>query len=346
MSTTAAPSGFRVLVGVASLVVVVAGLKAAAGFFLPVLLGFFLAILAAPLLSALLRRRVPGWLAILLTLIFLLVLVAAFAVFVAGSLDKVSALAPQYQERIQELSLPLLGRLQGWGVDISTTNLEKLLKVDQLFGFLAGALGKAAALLSEGFLVLLITAFLFVEGLSFRRKVARIFGGDAAVMRRLDRISEEVQRYLVIKTAVSALTGFVIGVWLWIMGLDLPVFWGVTAFALNYIPNVGAVISGVPAVLLALVQLGPGPALGVVAAYTVPHFVIGNFLEPAVMGKHLGLSPVVVLLSLLFWGWVWGIVGALLAVPLTMVIKILLENLPGFTWLSALLEQAPASEAP
>lgn len=335
MSEPQALSAPRPVVAAAALVVVVAGLKAAASVFVPVLLGFFLAVPALPVLAWLRRRGVPGWLAIPLILLGLALLVFGFGAFVATSLDRITELAPAYQARLEELAQPLIERARQEGLEV-----DKLFNVDRLFGLFSGLVGGLATLLSEGVLVLLITVFILVEALGFPRKLGAAVASER-VHARLGRAYREIQHYLLLKTVVSAATGLFVGVWLWIQGVDLPLFWGVTAGLLNYIPNLGAFISAIPPVLLALVQIGPWGAVGAAAAYLTAHFIIGNLVEPQLMGHQLGLSPLTVLLSLLFWGFVWGIVGALLAVPLTMVIKIVLENSPRLAWLGKLMEHAP-----
>ncbi len=340
MSSEAASSAPRPVIAAAALVIIVAGLKAAASVFVPVLLGFFLAVPALPALAWLRRRGVPGWLAILLILLGLALLVFGFGAFVATSVDRITELAPTYQARLEELARPWLERARAEGLEV-----DKLFNLERLFSLFSGLVSGLATLLSEGVLVLLITVFILVEALEFPRKLG-VAVGSVAVHDRLKRAYREIQHYLFLKTVVSAATGLFIGVWLWIQGVDMPLFWGVTAGLLNYIPNLGAFISAIPPVLLALVQIGPLGALGAAAAYLVAHFIIGNLVEPQLMGHQLGLSPLTVLLSLLFWGFVWGIVGALLAVPLTMVIKIVLENSPHLTWLGKLMEHAPKAASP
>ena len=159
----------------------------------------------------------------------------------------------------------------------------------------------------------------------------------------MTKVVTEVQEYLVIKTFLSLLTGVLLGCWCWIMDLDFPVLLGLVAFVLNYVPTIGSIIAGAPAVLLALIQpgLGLGHALIVAAGYFVVNTVFGNLIEPNLLGRRLGLSTLVVILSLIFWGWVWGPVGALLAVPLTMVVKIMLENTSDLRWVAVLLDKSP-----
>ena len=149
--------------------------------------------------------------------------------------------------------------------------------------------------------------------------------------------SQHAKRYLVIKTLISAATGLVIWLWLLILGVDYPVLWGTLSFLLNYVPNIGAIIAALPVALLALVQLGVGSALLTVLGFAVVHIVVGNIIEPKLMGKGLSLSTLVVFLSMVFWGWVLGPIGMILSVPMTSLVKIALESYEGTRGLAIML---------
>ena len=156
----------------------------------------------------------------------------------------------------------------------------------------------------------------------------------------------QVQNYLAIKTAVSVFTGVLVGIWVWALGLDLPLLWGLVAFIFNYIPNLGSILAAVPAVLLALVQFGPGRAAVVASGYLAINLVFGNDVEPMMLGRRLGLSTLVVFMSRVFWGWVWGPVGMLLSVPLTMMLKIAMENTEDLRWVAVMLDKNTPSAPP
>jgi AI-2 transport protein TqsA len=185
--------------------------------------------------------------------------------------------------------------------------------------------------------------FLLLEATGLPRKLR-----DAIGSRRSERLEwfgtvmSEVQRYLALKTLISAMTGLLIAASAWLLGVDFAMLWGVLAFFLNFIPNVGSIIAAVPAVLVALLQHGIGTALALAAVYIAVNMVIGNLIEPALFGRRLGLSTLVVVLSLVFWGWVWGPVGMFLSVPLAMATKIMLDNTSGYRWVAALMAGAPA----
>ena len=202
------------------------------------------------------------------------------------------------------------------------------------------------AFLGNTFVVLLVMAFLLAEATVFPFKFRAILGPQADDGLRLTKVIGEVQEYLGIKTAVSLTTGLLIGLVAWLLGLDLPILLGLIGFVLNYIPTVGSILAAVPAVVLSLLQFGtPGHLVAVLAAYVAINTVFGNIIEPSLLGRRLGLSTLVVILSLLFWAWLWGPVGALLAVPLTMVVKIMLENTEDLRWIAILLDKSPPQAA-
>jgi AI-2 transport protein TqsA len=145
-------------------------------------------------------------------------------------------------------------------------------------------------------------------------------------IQRVRNLRQIAKRYLVIKTLTSAAAGLAILVWLLIIGVDYPVLWATLSFLLNYVPNIGAIIAALPVALLALVQLGVGSAFLTVLGFVVVHIVLGNLIEPKVMGKGLSISTLVVSLSMVFWGWVLGPIGMILSVPMTSLVKIALES--------------------
>ena len=197
--------------------------------------------------------------------------------------------------------------------------------------------------MSNFFLVVLTTVFILTEASGFARKIQIALGDRGSGLLNLSGVMTQVHRYLVIKTAISLVTGVILGTWVWILGVDFPVLWGLLTFLLNYIPNLGSIMAAVPPVLLALIQPGGGLTVAIMVAvgYITVNLAFGNVVEPRVMGQRLGLSTLVVFLSLVFWGWVWGGVGMLLSVPLTMVVKIVLENSSELRWIAVLLDKSP-----
>jgi AI-2 transport protein TqsA len=341
-----ATSGTRTLLALASLVIVVAGLKAGAGILVPVALALFLAVIWLPLLFWLRRKGVPRGLAVFLTILPAVVALSMLGLIVSQSLSNVAEVAPHYGERLKELAAPLTERLAARGIDVSTWFTSEVLDLGRLMDLTANTFAGVAVALSMSVLVPLVMVFILLEAMGFREKLAWALGRDTHVVERFAKINREVQDYLVIKSAVSLATGLLAGTALWLIGVDFPLLWGFLAFLLNYVPNIGSVVAAVPPVLIALVQLGVGRALLVALVYLAINMLLGNLLEPTLMGRRLRLSPLVVLLSLLFWGWVWGPVGMILSVPLTMVAKILLENIEGLAWVARLLDHPRSAREP
>lgn len=204
--------------------------------------------------------------------------------------------------------------------------------------FVSGAVGRAAQVVATAFVVFLVMAFMLIEATVLPDKLRLAFGVAPGEGYRPVHIVKEIRTYLAIKSGASATTGLLIGVFTHVMGLDFPILLGVTAFLLNYVPTVGSIVAAIPAVVLSLLLDGSlGHLVAVAAGYVFVNTLIGNIVEPNLMGRSLGISTLAVVLSLLFWGWVWGPLGALLSVPLTAVVKIWLENTPDLNWAAILL---------
>ncbi len=338
--------GARFLVVLASAVVVVAGLRAGAPILLPFFLALFLAILSLPIMLWLQRRGVPPALAILLAV---LVDVAVFGVIVLLASQSVADFQdrlPRYATRLQTLFDSWLAGLQDRGVPVSDYLSDEFVSVNAIMDFVGGLLGRVAVFLSNTFIVVLIMVFILAEATIFPNKFQSVLGETDGDMGRFAKISGEVLEYLAIKTLVSLATGVTIGVWAWIMGLDFPILLGLIGFLLNYVPTIGSILAAIPAILLSLIQFGGiGSILLVGLGYGVINVVFGNLIEPQLLGRRLGLSTLVVILSLIFWAWAWGPVGALLAVPMTMVVKIMLEHTQDLRWVAVLLDKSAPKAA-
>jgi AI-2 transport protein TqsA len=333
----------RVLLTLASLIVVVAGLKAAQPILIPVLLALLLAILCTPAVFWLRRHRVPTVAAVLLVVVVLLGLFSIFGVVVGGSINGFMDAAPRYQERIDELGTSIREWLQERGVDAGEIDTSEVFQPGSLIAFLGRGLTALLSTLSNTFVVTLILVFMLLEAAGLPIKVQAAMGSADADLGRFSKAAREIQKYLGIKTAVSAATGLLIGTWVAVLGLDFALTWGFLAFLLNFIPNIGSIIAAVPAVLLALVQLGLAKAILVAAGFLVVNVVLGNIVEPQLMGRTLGMSTLVIFLSLVFWGWLWGPVGMFLSVPLTMILKIGMENSRDLKRVAIMLDSARAA---
>jgi predicted PurR-regulated permease PerM len=200
-------------------------------------------------------------------------------------------------------------------------------------------------MLTNAFLILLTVVFILLEASGFPTKLSAIFSNAEGMFADLDRITNSVKYYLAIKTLTSLVTGVCIAIWLAVQGVDFPILWGLLAFLFNFVPSIGSIIAAIPAVLLAFIQLGIGSALFTVLGYGIVNVVIGSVIEPRVMGRGVGLSALVVFISLVFWGWVLGPIGMLLSVPLSIILKIVLENNEDTRWIAILLGSEKSAEA-
>jgi predicted PurR-regulated permease PerM len=183
--------------------------------------------------------------------------------------------------------------------------------------------------------------FILAETTVFPFKFRAILGSRGKGRIDLAKTIREIQAYLGIKLLVSLATGVVAGLFCWAVKLDVPLLLGVIAFVLNFVPTIGSIIAAVPAMGLAFILHDVDGVVLVAIGYFAINTVFGNIIEPQLMGRRLGLSTLVIVLSLLFWFWVWGPIGALLSVPLTMVLKIMLENTPDLRWAAVLLDKVP-----
>jgi predicted PurR-regulated permease PerM len=327
----------RTLFVLAAFVIVVSGMRAAETLMVTFLLSCFFAIVCAPPFMYMQRKGLPAWLSLILVVIFILLMQVVFITIVTQSLGELSQNMPLYQERLRSLTGDLLNLLVGLGIEVPRATLMQQFDPSTIFKLVANALGSLGGVLSNSFLIILTVIFMLFEGASLPAKLRYAFGEHSTHMQHVQRFLDNVKKYTTIKAAISFLTGLLIYVWLLMLDVDFALLWAVVAFLFNFVPNIGSIIAAVPAVLLALIQLGPVTAMLTAAGYVVVNTVMGNIIEPRYMGRGLGLSTLVVFLSLVFWGWVLGPVGMLLSVPLTMLLKIALESSEETQWLAIML---------
>jgi len=321
----------------AAIVVLIAGMRAAADIVVPVLLALFLAFVSSPLVFRLSRTRMPYPLAVSVVLLLELAALGTLGVLMGSSVGRFEQRLPVYRSRLGELYRELADLLASQGVRLEPEGLGGGLDPGAVMDLIGTTLTGLGAVLGNMLLVVLVLAFSLFDAARVWRKVEAHFAGTAAGDHVLTAISTEINRYLSVKSATSITTGALVGVWCAVLDVDFAVMWGLLAFLLNYIPTVGSLLAAIPPILVALVVHGPGSALAVMAGYLVVNISIGNVIEPRLMGRALGMSPVVVLLSIVVWGWVLGPVGALLSVPLTMILKIALANTREWAWIADLM---------
>lgn len=332
--------GYHSLLTLAALVVVIAGLKAASSIIVPVLLAAFLAVLSFPPMRALHRRGLPKWAAFIVVFLGVIVAMVAISAILTNSVRDLTENIPTYQQHIQDQLTPLLAWAAGYGVQLSATELAENLSAQSAMSYLAVGLGAISSMLSNTFFVLLTMVFIIAEAAGFESKIRIAIGSPSADLSRYSKVLDDLQAYLGIKTMVSLVTGLLAGLLCYFAGVDFPLLWALLAFLLNYIPTLGSIIAAAPPVLFLLIELGWKRALIVAIGYVAINLIMGNVIEPRLMGRRLGLSTLVVFLSLVFWGFVWGPLGMLLCIPLTMIVKILLENSDDLKWVAVLLGSA------
>jgi AI-2 transport protein TqsA len=327
----------------AFLVVVI--LKELRSIMLPLSVAILLSYILGPFVEKLTRRKVPMALAMVMVLIAVFVLLYLVGVVVYASSNTFIEEFPKYEARVKLMITDLLTYLDipvpqareyisqlDWKQALAGLSLPKI--ISSTLGSLFGFLGNAA-------MVILISMFIIPGMNKIGAKFHRMFGKDRGEMMEsmLDKVNAQVQQYLYIKTLVSLGTGLLFTVFLWIFGVDFPIMWGFIAFVLNYIPTFGSIIATIPPILVCFVEYGPGMRLLTVGILLIAvQVVMGNFVEPKIMGRSLNLSPLIVILSLIFWGWLWGIPGMILAVPITAALKLACENVGPLKPIAILME--------
>ncbi len=313
------------LVSAAALVILIYGMREAQAVVIPILLSVFLSLVSARPLFWLRRKGFPNALAVAMIVFGMLSILFLIGGLVGTSIAEFTSRVPYYQERLDEQLTAYLSRLDLDDRIGSVRDLVEKIDPSAAMDLAVNLLNGLRGLLNYGFLIVFAIVFMLLEAGTLPGKLEAVAPSTEAY-RSVSGFTRSLNRYLGLKTAVSLVTGLIVGLWVTVMGLDFPLLWGLLAFLLNYIPSIGSIIAAVPAVLLALVQLGPGRALVIALGYIAINLLIGNLIEPRVMGQGLGLSTLVVFLSLIFWGWVLGPVGMLLSVPLTMTLVMALES--------------------
>ena len=329
--------GMRILVSVAALVIIIAGVNLAQSVVVLFLLSFFLALLGTPPVLWLKEKHIPSGFAVLIVMAGMIIIIILISAQIGSSFSGFIDQLPSLQARIREQVLELSAYLRSKGFSGTQKLLLDYVKPEVLLKLTANLLSGLSSVLSDLVLILLTVTFILLEVSSFPIKLRSILGDPKQVFPHFTKFINDMKRYMVVKTIINLTAGVLIGLWMYILGVQFPVLWGFLAFLLHYIPNIGSVIAAIPAALLAFVQFGIGSALLVIAGNILVGFVIGNVIEPRLMGRKFGLSTLVVFVSLIFWGSLLGFIGAILSIPLTMTLKFAFENNERTRWIAALL---------
>ena len=325
------------IVNFAALTIIFAGVIYAKSIITPFLLALFISIICAQPISWLEKKRIPRWLAIVIVLTGLIILFSGFTLMIGGTLSSFSGNLSNYESTLTTISNSFIQFLNEKGLKIPKDQISNLVRPAKILEFTASVLNTLFNMVGTTFLIFLIILFILMESGSFSVKAKAIQSESDKSISYYSTILRNIRHYLGIKTLLCLSIGILIYIALVIIGVDYPLLWALIAGLMNYIPNIGSIISTIPTVLFALVQLGLGGALWTLGSSMLIHNVFGNFIEPRIMGRGLGLSTLVVFLSLLFWGFLLGMVGMFLSVPFTMTIKIILEQNDKTKWIAILL---------
>lgn len=327
------------LLGILAGVAVLWVLQAAASILIPVISAFFVAVAVAPV-NRWVRERVPrrlSWLGLAASMLLILGILAAFFGSMALVAQRVAEDFPQYAEALGKLWAKIDGWIQGAKADLAPVAGQGgdqqggqggEVPVDPITGFAKAALASAGQTASILVLTVFLALLMQLEAPVWREKIVMTLGRDRcrAAVEAVAAISQQFRRYLVVSSVLGLITGALYIGWLSLFGVDLVLLWGLLAFLLNYVPVVGSVVAGALPVLLTVATKDAGTATAVAAGLLVIEQVMGNFVAPHMQGKQLAISPLVVMIALLLWSWLWGAAGALLAAPMAVLIAITLNH--------------------
>ena len=332
------------MLGVMTLILFIGALKLTTAVVLPFLIAVLLTFVLEPLITLLAKIRIPRTIAAVVVVFTIGLSVYFIGLILFNSLKTIATLYPKYELRFTEIyrmiaetfNLPYDEHLNLfenlWG------HLNVRVKV-QTFAFSFSE--SFLSLLGNVFMVIFLIVFLLLEIGHFRDRAELAFGKSfqGSIIKMMTAMALHITRYLSIKFFLSLATGLVVGISFLIIGMDFPVVWGFVVFILNFIPTIGSVLAGLGSVLFAVVQFYPDPVpiISVMIVVLAANMLIGNILEPKIQGDNLGLSPFIILLSLLGWGWLWGFTGLILAVPMTVIVKIICEHIPALEPVSIMM---------
>ena len=326
--------GLKFWVIAASFIIVVAGLKAASNLVVVFLIAVFLTAISLSPLNWLRKKKIPGVIALILVIIGLFGILSLLGLLMTTSLIGFGEKMPFYEQKINDSWLSLNALLFNYGLVVENFSIKQLASPANIMSSSKNLFLSLTNFIKDPFLVLFIFIFMAMEIKSFTKKLIIVAPGSLGGM---EKVIKNIRIYFGIKTLTSLATGAIVYVTLLIVGVDFALLWGLLAFILNFIPSIGSIFAAIPAVILAFVQLGAVEGVITIIAYLLINTIIGSMIEPHLMGRNLGLSPLVVFISIIFWGFILGPVGMLISAPLTMILKIIFDSRPNTKAFGALL---------
>jgi AI-2 transport protein TqsA len=320
------------LVGAAAIFIILFGIRGSASIINPILLALVITITVLPIPSRLTKRGMPGWLALVVSILLVVLLLGIVIATVFFSITRLSTELPKYMSSASAQASQDLS-----STDSSSTSIQIYQVVNSIGPILQGALANVANLLVEFGLALAIFFFMISAALSLPAPSRLGLDPNTPMIGRVTALTEDVRKYMTVLTFVNFLVGMGDAVFLWFLGVDYALLWGMLAWFMGYIPSIGFIIALIPPVLLAYAQYGLQTALVVLVGYILINGGVQNFYQPKVMGQRLKISPVIVFIGLFVWGYLLGGIGAILAVPMTMMVLIIMENFEGTRPLAVLM---------
>ena len=317
---------YKTILTISGLIIIFAGLKIADKIVVPFFLSMFIALISFPLLNFFKSKKINTPVSVTLVLVTIMTVSLSIAALIGTSLNNFRKSLPEYKEKISNEIDKVSLIAEKYGVSIDSNFLYDYVDPNFIMQSVANTISAFGNVLTNYFLILFIVMFTLLEAAGFSNKLKSAFKNSSQSITNFHIFSENMNKYISIKTIVSIITGLLIYLSLSLIGLDHAVMWSLIAFFLNYIPNIGSIIASIPAIIIALIQFNFYYALLVALIYLIINIVMGSIIEPRYLGKELGLSTLIIFLSLIFWGWLLGPVGMLLSVPLTMIMKIALES--------------------
>lgn len=328
----------------ATSVIIIAGIKMASEIVIILFLSIFIASIFSTLLRFLEKRHFPKILAYFFVLSVFLIFTLLMAYIINISLKDFASNLPLYEEKLQGLIVQTISFVEEYGFIVDKNTILETLNLSSFFGFTTNIIGSIGTFLSKFLLIIIGVAFILAESKSFETKLKVIFKYNAKKLDHFNLFSQNIQKYFLVKSTTSFLTGAIIAITLIFFGVDYPILWGVIAMLFNFVPVVGSIIAAIPAVLISLLNVDINTTIILIVFYVTINISISNIIEPKLMGKELGLSPLVIFFSLIFWGWILGIVGMFLAVPITMTLKIAFNSNTGTHWIAILMSDLSSNK--
>jgi predicted PurR-regulated permease PerM len=325
-------------------VIIIAGLKVASPIVNPILMAVFFSIIILHPITWLRKKGVNGLLSILIVAFGLLVIFFGIGGAVTKSIIEFSQNLPQYKKQLSDITDSSITLLNGYGLDVTSDNFSDNFSAGNTFSYASKFITGVGGVFWQILLLILVSAFIIGEANSFPVKLKVILKNPTTSIENITVISKNIRHYLVIKTVTGLIGGISVAVVLFVMHIQYAIVWGILVLLMRYIPNIGSIIAAIPIMLFVLIQDGLTGVFYVGIAYAIINFIIGQIIEPKFLAKGMNLSTLAVFLSLVFWGWILGDVGMLLAVPITMAMKISFETRENSHWIAIMLGSEKSAE--